>query len=163
MVSYKLIGYVLFCIFIGLNITVQLTKSNRVIAAFLYLGLVLAVFSLFGLRWFGPSGGAEGGIAWPPIMNTCPDYLTYHEISEAGKKMKGCIDLVGVSKTCDFKKWNNTASKSSGNVNFFELLDTDSFTTKCQKAKDFGLSWEACDSMTPAGGSGSGGNGTCNN
>ena len=151
MPSYKLIFYILFCIFIGLTITMQLMKSERPIAGIGYLILAILIFVFFGLRWFGVSGKGTA-VQWPPIINSCPDYLTkYERTMSDGTKKQTCIDLVGVSKNCAISKWpTDTTIPPTAEAYFFNLDGT--MEEKCARAKAAGLSWEMCDIYTPGGG-----------
>ena len=154
MPSYKLIFYVLFCVFIGLTITMQLMKSQRPIAGILYLILAILIFVFFGLRWFGASGAGRA-VQWPPIINSCPDYLTKYERTKTdGTKEQTCIDLVGVSKNCNaMDKWpTNATTPPSDNKYYFSLAGT--MEEKCARAKAVGLTWEMCDIYIPGSGAG---------
>jgi hypothetical protein len=59
----------------------------------------LTLFIIYGIRWFGatPLFTPDSG-PWPPMINTCPDYLTYYQRMVGGVAKDSCIDLVGVSK-----------------------------------------------------------------
>lgn len=152
MPSYKLIFYILFCVFVGLSVTVQLMKSNRTVAGIGYLILAILIFVFFGLRWFGREGKSAAG-QWPPIINACPDYLTrYNKTTGSGatevvKAM--CIDTVGVSKNGQMKKWPTDGTVPTDDAFYFSL--DGSMEEKCKRAKDMGLSWEVCDTFSPAG------------
>jgi hypothetical protein len=50
-------------------------------------GLLVLVY--FGFRWFGTN--VVKPKRWPPVINMCPDYLTYIP------KLPGCIDMLGVT------------------------------------------------------------------
>ncbi len=56
-----------------------LYKRGQTIGAMISLVLLILIFVFYGLRWF--SGGnlkgttSSGKIAWPPIVNTCPDFM----------------------------------------------------------------------------------------
>jgi hypothetical protein len=154
MPSYKLIFYILFCIFVGLSVTMQLMRSKRAVSGIAYLILAVLIFVFFGLRWFGREGD---GIAsqWPPIINACPDYLTKYNRVVNNVSTPVCIDMVGVSRNSKLKKWpidGNEPSDSTatdGSTYYFTLDGT--MEQKCARAKDFGLSWEVCDTFSPSG------------
>ncbi len=149
MPSYKLIFYVLFCLFVGLSVTVQLMKSNRAIAGIAYMILALLVFVFFGLRWFGKEGKGVTG-QWPPIINACPDYLTkYNRIESDGRVVPSCIDTVGVSRNCQLKKWPSDGTVPTDPAYYFGLEG--SMEEKCARSKQLGLSWEVCDTFSPSG------------
>jgi hypothetical protein len=149
MPSYKLIFYILFCIFVGLSVTVQLMKSDRVVSGVAYLILALLIFVFFGLRWFGREGKGVAG-QWPPIINACPDYLTkYNRRESDGKVTPVCIDTVGVSRNCQLKKWPIDGTVPTDQAYYFTL--DGSMEQKCARAKQMGLSWEVCDTFSPSG------------
>jgi hypothetical protein len=151
MPSYKMIIYILFCVFVGLAPTMQLMRapSNRIISATVYLILAILIFVFFGLRWFG-SGSNESSGQWPPIVNMCPDYLTlYNRVKSDRTVEKTCIDMVGVSTNCGISKWVDSDSGHSDDKYYFSLAG--SMQEKCKRAKDKGLSWEACDTFSPTG------------
>ena len=151
MPSMKLIMYVLFCIFIGLGGVVRLFKMDRTISAVVYLILTVLIFTLFGLRWFGKDGGADSTSQWPPVVNMCPDYLTAYTLNRSdGTKIPTCIDTVGVSKNCRLKLWPKDAVMPPGSDDYYFPLDG-TMEEKCKRAKDYGLSWEACDIFSPSG------------
>ena len=149
MPSYKLIFYVLVSVFLGLSVTVQLMRSNRVISGVAYLVLAILILTFFGLRWFGTTGGAVSG-QWPPVINACPDYLTKYNRKESdGKVTPACIDTVGVSRNCQLKKWPIDGTVPTDPAYYFGL--DGSMEEKCARAKQLGLSWEVCDSFSPSG------------
>ncbi len=150
MPSYKFILYVLFCVFVGLSVTVQLMKSDRIISGIGYLVLAVLIFTFFGLRWFGKSGGMVTAGQWPPIINACPDYLTKYTRKESdGKMTPACIDTVGVSRNCQLKKWPIDGTVPTDPAYYFTLEG--SMEEKCSRAKQLGLSWEVCDTFSPSG------------
>lgn len=109
--SFVFILYIVISGIAGLAIIQGLYKNNKSLAAMLCLILLLLVFIFYGLRWFqnfqlkgtsnaavvaastansgncavGPSSVSSGvNVNWPPIVNTCPDFM----VSQNGK----CID-----------------------------------------------------------------------
>jgi hypothetical protein len=150
---YALVFYILFCIFVGLSGTMQLYRSERVVAAFVFLILAILVFVFFGLRWFKNGGGSK--TQWPPIMNMCPDYLTAYTMPD---NKVVCVDTVGVSRNCSLEKYDPSKGAPGTNMQF--SLDG-TFEKKCARAKDKGLSWEACDFGPAPAPSGGGGSGSC--
>jgi len=124
-----------------------LFRSNRTISAFLYLILAVLVLVFFGLRWFQyGTGGKDISGQWPPIVNTCPDYLTYYERTGAGNtKVKSCIDLIGVSRNSALKKMPPTfpgivPTEDAAHKYFFDLTGTQQ--ELCQRCITNGLTWE---------------------
>ena len=152
MPSKKLIMYILFCIFIGLGGLTRLIKMDRTISAVVYLILVVLIFTLFGLRWFGKDGGADSTTQWPPIVNMCPDYLTaFKHTKSDGTTEQVCIDTIGVSRNCQaMARWpENPVPEPQDAKYYFSLEGT--MEEKCKRAKDLGLTWEACDIFSPSG------------
>ena len=78
--DFWLIAYIVITIVIGSGLVAWLYKSGRNMGAILLLVLLILVFTFYGLRWF-PDGNlngsqpAAGGVAWPPIVNMCPDFM----------------------------------------------------------------------------------------
>jgi hypothetical protein len=88
-VNWGLILYVIASI-IGL-----VYGTNKVYATGQTRGVLFAIGTLivlvyFGLRWFGSRIAKPKH--WPPVINMCPDYLTYVS------KLPGCVDMLGVTK-----------------------------------------------------------------
>jgi hypothetical protein len=108
----------------------------------------LVVLILFGLKWFGSSSPVN----YPPQINTCPDFLTYYERtdSQTGIKLKTCIDLVGVSKNGQLKRFVKdieTQQEPSGDDSYFSLDTVSSNAIPkrnelCNRAMMAGLTWE---------------------
>lgn len=59
------------------------------------IGAIL-ISGFYGYRWFYSNASSTTDI-WPPVINTCPDYLTYVG-SLPGSNRPGCVDMLGVSK-----------------------------------------------------------------
>ena len=76
--DFWVILYSLICVVVGGGAVTFLYKRNQSVGAMIALVLLIAVFILFGLRWF-PGGNLNGsqpkGGAWPPIVNMCPDFM----------------------------------------------------------------------------------------
>ena len=151
--STKLILYILFCIAVGLGGTVGLFRMNRALAAASYLILSLLIFVFFGLRWFVYTVGDVS--KWPPVVNTCPDYLTSYQRQTANGTVATCIDLVGVSTNGALSRFpaSGTAPSESGsgpsaNSFYFPMNVsptaklTDPITSLCNYTRSSGLSWD---------------------
>ena len=100
--DFVFILYILFSLVVGLGGTYYLVQSERTLGAFLYFIGAALVLTFYGLRWFTGDALKQtryDSKSWPPIVNTCPDFLTMHERTVAGsnKKEKICVDLIGVS------------------------------------------------------------------
>ena len=97
--NYYLIGFIALAFMIIVGGTYQVYNTNQPPTAILFFIGSLALFIIYGIRWFGSSPlftPASG--PWPPNINTCPDYLTYYQRTKDGIKKDSCIDTIGVSK-----------------------------------------------------------------
>ena len=145
-------------IIIGIWGTVGLFQSHRQIAAIIFLIGAILVFVYFGMRWFEEGGIGPGNVPkqWPPIVNTCPDFLTYYEYSTgsgvSAKTYRACIDTIGVStKPSALAKWvvGTTVAPteySETDTKVFNLQGADGVELtnkkKCDAAIAAGLAWE---------------------
>ena len=59
------------------------------------IGAIL-ISGFYGYRWFY-SDKSNTTDVWPPVINMCPDYLTYVEALPSSNR-PGCVDMLGVSK-----------------------------------------------------------------
>jgi hypothetical protein len=69
--------------------------STTPISTVLFAIGAIAVFMLFGFRWF--SNVPTGSNAWPPSINMCPDYLSMFTSGTGTSAVKRCVDMLGVS------------------------------------------------------------------
>ena len=110
-------------------------------------------------------------VSWPPTINTCPDYLTYYQLTENGMKYDMCIDMIGVSRNGGVTKFpNTTIPPASDNSCYFPLKTLSDEPKKkraelCQRSMSRGLTWEGITNgescLTPDGKpAGAGGSGT---
>ncbi len=138
-----MVSYILACIVIGATGVYLLASTGRTVGAFTFLVGAITVFIIFGLRWFRYGIDPNAPKSWPPIVNTCPDYLVYYERS--GKPT--CIDVLGVStKPADMMKWTGQETTLS-DKQFFSLefqgkAGVSLFTEMCERTKEHGLTWE---------------------
>lgn len=78
--DYWVILYSLVCVLVGGGAVNFLYKRGQMIGAILALVLLILIFVFYGLRWF-PDGNLNGSkrsdkpVAWPPIINVCPDFM----------------------------------------------------------------------------------------
>lgn len=173
--NWYLILYIFAAIVIGTYPTMTFFQTGRTVSAVVYLIAAITVLIMFGLRWFEYGTGGESGTAWPPIINTCPDYLTYFKrpsSSDASGYTPSCIDLVGVSRNSVMAKWRpefSTENPPEDDKYYFSLVTSAQDKKKrneelCNRALEKGLSWEgitngeSCVSQTFPGGSTSGDN-----
>ncbi len=77
--DYWFIAYLLICFAIAGTFLRMFATSGQTTAAVLSTLLLVAIFVFYGLRWFKDSElkgtSAAGGVAWPPIVNACPDFM----------------------------------------------------------------------------------------
>jgi len=100
-VNYNLVAYVLFASVMIISMLNLLYRSERVIAAVAMLILFVLIFTFFGLRWFRygiTSNSMNANATYPPVINTCPDYMSLTTIKRNGIMIdtKACIDTVGL-------------------------------------------------------------------
>lgn len=130
----------------------QLNKMQYTISAFLFVACAGFICILYGLRWFGSDPASVFSStpgSWPPMINTCPDYLTFYMRDVGGVKKKTCIDTIGVSRNGTLKVFvkDSTGAAPSGDESYFSLDTTTTETTArnkelCQRAISNGLTWE---------------------
>lgn len=143
--------------------TFKIFKLDQSLGAFLFFVGSLAVFIVYGLRWFASKGSlfSETPVQWPPTINTCPDYLVYY-----GRKMPDgtvqdtCIDMIGVSKNGSLKVFPKSGTPPTTDDYYFSLVtkSTDASAKNmelCQRTIAAGLTWEGISNgescITPAG------------
>lgn len=143
--------------------TFSIYKIDQGVAALLFCVGAIAVFGLYGLRWFGAKGSlfSETPVSWPPTINTCPDYLVYmSRTMPDGSKQDACVDPIGVSKNGSLKVFPKGGILPTSDDYYFSLVTASSDSTKknaelCQRAITFGLTWEGITNgescITPAG------------
>lgn len=76
--DFWVILYSLVCVVVGGGFVSMLYNRGQTMGAMILLVLILLVFFFFGLRWFpggNLNGTQPGKMAWPPIVNMCPDFM----------------------------------------------------------------------------------------
>jgi hypothetical protein len=145
-----LILYVIVALFIVLRYTYTFYGDGEAITAFFFFIGASAIFVVYGLRWFGGNESllSNTPVSWPPVMNTCPDYLTYYSLSSGGKKYDMCIDLLGVSRNGSMPMFQAGDTPPGPDATCYFPLRTDSDDPEkkraelCQRAMARGLTWE---------------------
>uniref|UniRef100_A0A6C0KWQ4 Uncharacterized protein n=1 Tax=viral metagenome TaxID=1070528 RepID=A0A6C0KWQ4_9ZZZZ len=94
-----LIGFIAVAFMITVGGAYQLNSTGQTYGAVLFFIGSLILFIVYGMRWFGdsPLFTTTPG-PWPPVINSCPDYLTYYKRTVGGIQKDTCIDTIGVSK-----------------------------------------------------------------
>jgi len=148
--DFVFILYILFSVVIGLGGTYYMVQSERTLGAFLYFVGSILILTFYGLRWF--SGDAlkvtryENSKSWPPIVNTCPDFLSVYErtIPGSSKKEKICVDLIGVAEG-GIQKLIDPANVTNDNYVFKLYMDKkgpDRMKALCQECRLKKVTWE---------------------
>lgn len=127
-----------------------MVQSERTLGAFLYFVGSILILTFYGLRWF--TGDAlkvtryENSKSWPPIVNTCPDFLSIYERSIPGSsnKEKICVDLIGVAEG-GIQKLIDPANVTNDNYVFKLYMDKkgpDRMKALCQECRLKKVTWE---------------------
>ena len=147
-VNWYLVFYVVFCLaFVVGGITRLLPMGPKTII--FAVGSVL-IFYFFYQRWFGSAGVMN--TSWPPVINTCPDYLTYMP-TLPGVATGGCIDMIGISNNGGLIPVNDTDMSSQSALTSNKVFpytstdvtgarDASSLNAICQQCAMMGLTWE---------------------
>jgi hypothetical protein len=178
--NYYLLMYIFACVAIGSGGSMFLMQSGRTISAATFFIGALLIFIFFGLRWFQYSPDITAATAWPPVINTCPDYLVYFERKITGSGGQAtventCVDPLGVSTKPDaLFKWPGAQPADDKPEYYFslEFPEMDPLklaAAKCERSLQKGVSWEGItDGETcykykapSAGGGGGGSGGNC--
>lgn len=151
----------------------QLYSMNQTYGGVLFFIGSLTLFIVYGLRWFGtsPLFNPNPG-PWPPVINTCPDYLTYFQRTVGGIQKDSCIDMVGVSKDQTvLRPFPKDGSTPDSDDYYFDIsgFSSDPATKSnqmCQAALTAKLTWEgvtngeSCVTANPTSGSSGSGSGS---
>jgi uncharacterized membrane protein YgcG len=178
----------MFNIYMGIFITIaiiviaggayQLFSLGKSISAIIFLAGSIAIFSIFGIRWFNSAQAIFSGtpVPWPPVVNTCPDYLMYYKRKKSdGTTYDTCVDTIGIAKNGTLQIFPKDGNVNNDNDAYFFSLDTKSSDASkksselCQRCLQYGLTWEGITngescavtssggSDSPSGGGSSGG------
>jgi len=142
--------YIALGIFVVAGGCMKLNNMGNMYGAVLFGFAAVALFVLYGLRWFGADNSifSSTPVSWPPYINTCPDYLTYYERTKAdGSKEKTCIDTLGVSRNNYMKRFPEGGDAPDDASYYFNLATSASDQAGknreyCQRAVVAGLTWE---------------------
>jgi len=138
----------LFIVYILLSIMAILgafylnfTGKKQIQAVLLSVGFLI-ISILFGIRWFSSTGQinstAYGG-AWPPSINTCPDYLSLIKVNGAYT----CVDPIGVTQQ-GMQKWTDSTQTDPKYLFDLQLTLTGADRVKalCDHCKLKAVTWE---------------------
>ena len=106
-------------------------------------GTVFAICAFFvlmyyGVRWFGTSKMSVSK-NWPPVINMCPDYLTYV------KRISGCVDMSGItlpSELGSVQRANTQKVFEFTSEDVKDAKDVDTLTKICDRCQTAGVTWE---------------------
>lgn len=156
--DYYLIAYIFFVLIVIFQAASSLFGTGRTWSGIIVLILFVLIFTFYGMRWFRGDKfvGAYSG-AWPPVINTCPDYLTYFKkVTGTGPSAKvedSCVDLIGVARTganSQLAAWgpsDNPTNPPQGDNKYFKFvyrpgMPANKLQELCSKAQEYGLTWE---------------------
>lgn len=147
--DYLYILYIFLSVVITIGGTFALVKSDREIAAVIFIIGVLLVLVYYGLRWFsGESLKVKNDSGtWPPQMNLCPDLLTLTTRTVGSTKSRVCIDMIGIARQggTGIKKF--TEASDINNLDFIFNLHQDKsgaarLAALCQECRTKQVTWE---------------------
>jgi hypothetical protein len=147
--NYYLISFIALACMIIVGGTYQVFNTNQAPGAILFFIGSLTLFIVYGIRWFGSSPlftPASG--PWPPVINTCPDYLTYYQRTVGGIKKDTCIDTIGISKDNSLlTKFPTDGTIPSNDSYYLDIsgLSSDPITKStqmCNAAMNQKVTWE---------------------
>lgn len=125
--------------------------KGMTIAAGLYgVGAALLLVA-YGMRWFAGENSILSGakVPWPPVINTCPDFLTYYKRKRSdGTNEDSCIDTIGVSRNPAMLQQYPSSGPAPDEDKYFFSLKTNKSDAAgrnqelCQRAILYGLTWE---------------------
>lgn len=149
MISFAFILFILVSFGIILGGIYKLYDGFGYTKGSILFGLGATYFAVvYGIRWFGsdqsvfspPSG------SWPPVINTCPDYLTLYDRVVGNATIRTCIDRIGVSRTGAFPVFPSTGPAPIDDKYYFTIDQPAGKVTNnadlCKKAINAGLTWE---------------------
>jgi hypothetical protein len=110
------------------------------------------LITTYGLRWFIGENSllSNAPVPWPPVMNSCPDFLSLYKRKKAsGSTEDTCVDTTGVSRNpVMLKRFPQSGPVDQEDDSYFFSLATSKSDTAsrnrewCQRAIQYGLTWE---------------------
>ena len=139
--------YGIFMLAVLIGGTYKIKEYGYNITAIMFAVGGLIIFILFGIKWFSKNAlFSKTPVSWPPMTNTCPDYLIHYGRKVGNKIEDTCIDTIGVSKNGALKLFPKGAAPATDDYYF--KLSTDSsdpvgkIKELCERAIKAGLTWE---------------------
>ncbi len=149
--NINLVVYIFLTIVVGIGGTVTLFQSGRVLGGLLFLVGAILLFVFYGLRWFEGDKASGNAVEWPPVVNTCPDYLTFFKRQTANGTQNTCIDTLGIARgKTPMSMWppgTNPENAPSDDKYYFNLdygknVIADLNADRCDAAIQAGVTWE---------------------
>jgi hypothetical protein len=140
-INYPLLSYILAVVIVLMTTVSYLYRSERLVAAISIFILFMLIFTFFGLRWFkhGLSSTSVYKGNYPPVINTCPDYMSVYRNGTT----VGCIDTIGIlrngSGMSTIRRGEIPADKDIFKHIYTPTSDKDDLK---KKAEDKSLTWE---------------------
>ena len=135
--------FIVVSILIGAGGTAYFATQGQYIGTTLYLIGSILILVVYGLLWFGPSGQYnQPPQNWPPIVNTCPDYLTYYKRKNNGSVTDTCVDRIGVSKNASLQVYPPGGNVDNNDAYFFNIPKGLTRAEVCSNTINAGLTWE---------------------
>jgi hypothetical protein len=173
--------YIIAALVVILFGTHKFFTTQRTVTALIFLAGSLAIFSIYGIRWFGSDSSLFSGapVSWPPNVNTCPDYLMYFKRTTSSGSVDTCIDTIGVSRNSALSVFpaDGTTNPPQNDSYYFPLATqstnpADKNNELCKRAIQYGLTWEGISNgescmgpnntpVPPGGGPSGSGSGNC--
>lgn len=147
--NFRLVLYILFSLAVGAGGTYVLVESQRTLAGFLYFIGAALVLTYYGLRWFSTDAlnvSRFSSKSWPPVVNACPDFLTYYErpLGNTGRKEAVCVDMIGVAEG-GIQRLTDIANVFNNNFVFNLHMGSkgaDRLRLLCQECRVKKVTWE---------------------
>jgi len=169
--NFYMITFIIAAVLVITWGTYHFYAMNQGSTALLFFIGSLTLFIIYGIRWFGPTPlFTPTSGPWPPVMNTCPDYLTYYQRTVGGVQKDTCIDLIGVSKDNSLlSTFPKTGSPPDSDSYYLDISGTSSdpntkSTQLCNIAMNQKVTWEGMTNgescIGPSGVPGSSGSGS---
>jgi hypothetical protein len=122
-------------------------SGQEIVAAIYFLGAVSAMV-VYGMRWFSASGkqinkNLPG--SWPPVINTCPDFLTLHKRTSGTTSIFECIDQLGITTPATLEKTTDPATQTDAKYKFSLHLEKSGEARAkalCAECSSKGVTWE---------------------
>uniref|UniRef100_A0A6C0AML4 Uncharacterized protein n=1 Tax=viral metagenome TaxID=1070528 RepID=A0A6C0AML4_9ZZZZ len=156
-VNWYLVAYVVSSIVFLVYGTMKVYSTGQIRGVIFAIGTFL-VLLYYGLHWFAvPSNKLS---SWPPVINTCPDYLTYvpNILTNAGSTttQSGCVDMLGVTSGSSASSFNKVLPTQIPRLDATQRTKVFSYTSAdvkaatssealqpiCDACQAAGLTWE---------------------